>query len=262
MGFSRLHCLLVVGAAALGLTSAPAKAEPLDQPSSATNVSQSSPPPSTNTTSGTTQLEPKRYWYGTVAAGALQPQNQSGYVETHYGYAISGSVQRNVGFSGEVGVGYNFGAIRTELTYGYVNNSLASSQASAQGVFEKTKGLSGYTVANAFLASAYWDIKNKSRFTPYLGGGFGYGLIYQSPATFQMGYGGGLGQADYISVPAYQGKIGVSYKASRTFDVFIEGVYRGTSGYTGESGFTPNPSLNGPLNYWGGNVGFRFRIGG
>ena len=107
-----------------------------------------------------------RHWYATLAAGALQPQNQSGYVETHYGYAISGSVQRSAGFNGEAGIGYSFGAIRTELTYAYTSNSLVSSQASAMGISEKTKGLSGYTTTNAFLGSAYWDFNNKSRFTP------------------------------------------------------------------------------------------------
>ena len=201
------------------------------------------------------------YWYGTIAAGALQPQNQSGYVQTHYGYAISGTVQRNAGFSGEVGMGYNFGSVRTELTYRYTSNSLASAQASAMGISEKTKGLTGYTTTNIFIASAYWDIKNSSRFTPYLGGGFGYGLIYQSPAAFQMNYGGSTGSSAYISVPAYQGKVGVSYKASSLVDIFAEGVYHGTTGYDGESGFTPNASQNGPLNYWGGNIGFRFRFG-
>jgi opacity protein-like surface antigen len=202
-----------------------------------------------------------RHWYATLAAGALQPQTQSGYVETHYGYAISGSVQRSAGFNGEAGIGYSFGAIRTELTYAYTSNSLVSSQASAMGISEKTKGLSGYTTTNAFLGSAYWDFTNQSRFTPYLGGGFGYGLIYQSPATFQMGYGGSVGPSAYISVPAYQGKAGVSYRASKALDVFVEAVYRGTTGYDGESGFTPNASQNGPLNYWGGNLGFRFKIG-
>ena len=135
-------------------------------------------------------------------------------METHYGYAISGSVQRSAGFNGEAGIGYSFGAIRTELTYAYTSNSLVSSQASAMGISEKTKGLSGYTTTNAFLGSAYWDFTNQSRFTPYLGGGFGYGLIYQSPATFQMGYGGSVGPSAYISVPAYQGKAGVSYRCS------------------------------------------------
>lgn len=100
-----------------------------------------------------------QYWYGTFAAGALQPQNQSGYVETHYGYAITGTVQRNTGFSAEGGIGYSFGVVRAEVTYGYASNSLASSQASAKGINEKTKKLTGYTTTNTLIASAYWDIK-------------------------------------------------------------------------------------------------------
>lgn len=246
MESARIQTLSIAGAVALALALMPAKAAPTDPVAIPANTSES---------------RDARYWYVTVAAGALQPQNQSGYVETHYGYAISGSVQRSAGFSGEAGFGYSFGAIRAELTYGYTSNNLISAQASAKGISEKTQGLSGYTATNTLLASAYWDIKNQSRFTPYLGGGFGYGLIYQSPATFQMSYGGATGQSDYISVPAYQGKVGISYKASSALDIFAEGVYRGNTGYTGESGFTPNPSLNGPMSRWGGNIGFRFRIG-
>jgi outer membrane protein W len=256
VSYSKANHVAIATTAVLLLGLFPATAAPTNPPTSTSEGSNASAPTST-----TTQLQQPRYWYATLAAGALQPQNQSGYVETHYGYAISGSVQRSAGFNGEAGIGYSFGAIRTELTYAYTSNSLVSSQASAMGISEKTKGLSGYTTTNAFLGSAYWDFTNQSRFTPYLGGGFGYGLIYQSPATFQMGYGGSVGPSAYISVPAYQGKAGVSYRASKALDVFVEAVYRGTTGYDGESGFTPNASQNGPLNYWGGNLGFRFKIG-
>lgn len=181
---SQANQLATASTIALLLNLLPGQAASTKPPLSASEASKVSAP-----TSSTEQLNQTRYWYGTIAVGALQPQNQSGYVQTHYGYAISGSAQRSVGFDGEVGFGYNFGTVRTELTYGYTSNSLVSPQASAMGINEKIKGISGYINTNTFLTSAYWDFKNNSRFTPYLGGGFGYGLIYQSPATFQMGYG-------------------------------------------------------------------------
>jgi opacity protein-like surface antigen len=200
-------------------------------------------------------------WYGTLALGAVKPQDQSAHVLTHYGYEIFGSIQRQTGFSGEVGIGYDFGDIRAEATYGYTRNELISAQASAMGINEKTGGLSGTTTTQKFLANVYWDIKTKSRFTPYIGGGIGYGAAHQSATTFQMAYGTGYGKADTSDVLAYQGKIGIGYMTTSNLEVFLEGVYQGNTGYYGESGFTPNPSSNSNSNAWGANLGFRYRLG-
>ena len=200
-------------------------------------------------------------WYGTLALGTMKPQDQTAYVLTHYGYDIHGSIQRKTGFSGEAGIGYDFGDIRAEVTYGYSRNDLISSQASAMGINEKTAGLSGTTTTQRILANLYWDIKTKSKFTPYAGGGIGYGAVRQSATTFQMAYGTGYGQGNTSDVLAYQGKIGIGYMTMPNLEVFLEGVYQGNAGYNGQSGFTPNPSSNGNSNAWGANLGFRYKLG-
>jgi opacity protein-like surface antigen len=267
--YSICRSLALASTAALALAGTPflgARAEeprPLSDNASEKNLADTKP--STNQTNRKVLVQ-RTGWYGTLALGAVKPQDQSAHVLTHYGYEINGSIQRQTGFSGEVGIGYDFGDIRAEVTYGYTRNDLISAQASAMGIDEKTAGLSGTTTTQKILANLYWDIKTKSKFTPYIGGGIGYGAVHQSATTFQMASlvhqsGTGYGQADTSDVLAYQGKIGIGYMTTPNLEIFLEGVYQGNTGYYGESGFTPNPGSNGNSNAWGANLGFRYKLG-
>ena len=73
-------------------------------------------------------------------------------------------------FTGEIGVGYDFGAIRTELTYAYKNYSSGD----LQSPLGKVNINGGSTNLNSGYLSAYWDIPVGGRFVPYIGAGIGY----------------------------------------------------------------------------------------
>jgi opacity protein-like surface antigen len=104
------------------------------------------------------------------------------------------------------------------------------------------------------FVSAYVDIPTKSRFTPYIGGGLGYTNVGWGAYTTNFS---GL-QLSWLAgnqgVLGYQAKAGVSYQASAKTDLFLEGTYQGSKGF----------SVDGvnydALNAFGVKVGARFRF--
>ena len=144
--------------------------------------------------------------------------------------------------------------MRTELTYAYTGASLNTITASALGTSLTTSISNGSVNTNSVLVSAYVDIPTKSKFTPYIGGGLGYTNVgwgaYSASAlgitlTQQAGSQGVLG---------YQAKLGVTYQASAKADVFVEGTYQGSSGFSVD---TVNYDS---LSAFGARVGARYRF--
>lgn len=184
-------------------------------------------------------------FYATVGLGASWPQNVSWDARN---LPFNGDIKGGGGFSGEAGIGYDFGALRTELTYGYTRNSVNSVTVNGFG----NASSSGIINRNDVLASLYLDIPTNSRWTPYIGGGIGYSNV-STPNFSTPAFNTGSANRGLFG---YQAKVGVSYAASRSTDLFLEGVY------SGASGFSSNNVNYGSLNEWGAKIGARFRFGG
>ena len=192
-------------------------------------------------------------FYATLGAGAAWPQNLNGSTSV-FGANVSGNYSLNGGFALETGLGYDFGTVRGELTYLYGNASLNTLSVTALGTSGTASITDGNVSTNSVLASAYVDIPTGSRWVPYLGGGLGYTNI---------GWGAFTARANNVAVGfnsgsqgvlGYQGKVGVSYLASKTTDLFVEGTYQGTTGFTVDS-------VNyDPLSSWGARIGARYRF--
>ena len=192
-------------------------------------------------------------FYATIGAGAAWPQNLNGSTSV-FGVNVSGNYSLNGGFALETGLGYDFGTVRGELTYLYGNASLNTLSVTALGTSGTASITDGNVNTNSVLASAYVDIPTGSRWVPYLGGGLGYTNI---------GWGAFTARANNVTVGfnsgsqgvlGYQGKVGVSYLASKTTDLFVEGTYQGTTGFTVDS-------VNyDPLSSWGARIGARYRF--
>lgn len=205
-------------------------------------------------TTSTTPTEGATGAYATLGLGAAWPQNVTG-TTTVLGIPVNGSYGLNGGFAGEVGIGYDFGSVRSELTYSYNNATLSSVSGAALGVNLGSTNISNGSVnTNSVLVSTYVDIPTKSRWVPYVGGGLGYTNVawgaysataFGVTATQSPGSQGVFG---------YQAKLGLSYLASKHADVFVEGTYQGAAGF----------SLGGvnydPLNSWGARLGARYRF--
>jgi opacity protein-like surface antigen len=192
-------------------------------------------------------------FYATLGAGAAWPQNLNGSTSV-FGVNVSGNYSLNGGFALETGLGYDFGTVRGELTYLYDNASLNTLSVTALGSSGTASISNGNVNTNSVLASAYVDIPTGSRWVPYLGGGLGYTNI---------GWGAFTARANNVTVGfnsgnqsalGYQGKVGLSYLASKTTDLFVEGTYQGTTGFTVDS-------VNyDPLSSWGARIGARYRF--
>lgn len=208
-------------------------------------------------------------WYLTIGAGAQTPSDQTvnstGTLVSpfftpllfNFGNNNSTKLDLGGGFSGDVGVGYDFGALRAELTYGYSRASLNAAGAAnpigfgAFGIVPFTNNVSGIINKNDVLASLYYDIETNSRWTPYIGGGIGYTNL--STPSFSLN--GFPTNSVNKGLFGWQAKVGVSYAMNYNSDIYLEGVYQGAGGYSSE-----NLTFD-SFNSWGGKIGFRYRFG-
>jgi opacity protein-like surface antigen len=193
-------------------------------------------------------------FYLTGALGGNFPTNSTAvetgnFVGTTYSFVDT----HTGGFSAEVGGGYDFGFIRTEITYAYDASTLAY-YTDQYSTYQYT---GGSVHKNSVFASAYWDINLNSRLTPYIGGGLGYSNLNVSPSG--DAFSGANAYAGYSAGAfAYQVKVGLSYLLSRRADAFVEGLYRGMGGYnTIDTGIHYSYS---DYNSWGVQLGARVRL--
>lgn len=192
-------------------------------------------------------------FYATLGVGASWPQDVNGNTNV-LGVPVNGSYKLGGGFAGEVGAGYDFGPVRTELTYIYTNATLNNVTATALGVSGSSSISNGNVNTNSVLVSAYLDIPTNSRWVPYVGGGVGYTNVGWGAYSATSSGITASQAAGSQGVLGYQGKVGLSYLASKSTDIFAEGTYQGTSG------FTVNEMNYDPLGSWGARVGARLRF--
>lgn len=202
---------------------------------------------------GTGGFEQAQGWYLTVGAGASRPSNtdwNTGDLDVLDGNSVSGDFHYGGGFALDAGVGYDFGAIRTELTYSYNRASINDLGINFRNRRFDTSDVSGVVNKNDVLASAYVDFPF-GRWVPYIGGGIGYTNL--STPSFTVGdfRSGSLSRGVF----GWQAKAGLAYGIDYNWDVYAEGVYQGAGGYD------VNDLHVGSFNNWGGKLGFRYRFG-
>ena len=116
-----------------------------------------------------------------------------------------GTAKFDPGFSGELGVGYDFGDFRTEFTY---NSS--------------TTELSGTTVdvdVKSFYLSAAYDWRSDKKWQPYVGLGVGSSTI---DINLNATVGNTSLTAGDENISSAIFKVGVNYEASENIDVYGE----------------------------------------
>jgi hypothetical protein len=184
-------------------------------------------------------------WYVTVGAGAAWPSNWD-FQDNLSEYNFNGNANLTGGFSVDGGVGYDFGAIRTELTYGFTRASLHKVHFDDIETFNG----SGNVNKNDVMASVYLDIPFGS-WVPYLGGGIGYtNLSTPSYTIGDMRF-----SSDNQGLFGWQAKAGVAYVMNWNTDIYVEGTYSGASGFNGDD------FKYSSFNNWGAKLGFRYRFG-
>ena len=139
------------------------------------------------------------YFVGSIGSGAMNDITFSASVG-------GGTATFDPGFSGEIGVGYDFGNIRTDFTYNSTTTPLA--------------GTTGVDVqVNSFLLSAAYDWRADKKWQPYVGLGVGSSTIDINLATT---VGGTSITAGDDNIATAKLKLGVNYEASKDMDVYGE----------------------------------------
>jgi len=126
--------------------------------------------------------------------------------------ASSGSLEFDAGFGGNVALGYQpaiamqpFSSMRFEVEGGYHSNSLDTSTIGAV-----TTNGSGNMSAWTYMANAYYDFRNSTGWTPYVGAGAGMADVHLSRSS-------GAGNTDSEdNVFAWQLMAGMAYSPANT----------------------------------------------
>jgi opacity protein-like surface antigen len=197
-------------------------------------------------------------FYGTVGLGATWANDINGRVNKKDGTRRGIELETEGGFSLDAGIGYDFGPLRTELTYVY--NRTAVNDIKRNNNWDSTRTNGGNQ--NGIMASAYWDINTGSRWTPYIGGGIGW--INQSMGNNTLVRVGGNGTTNRINTGSgsddlfgWQAKAGVAYGLNWNTDIYGEVVYQGAESF--RAGRTSYEAID---NSWGFKIGARYRFGG
>jgi len=203
-------------------------------------------------------------WYATLGSGFVAPQTPSANTTVN-GTAVTGSLTQNLAYSGELGFGYDFGPIRAEFTYGYTPISSKNWTASWNGGSVSAPLSTNYNLSG-FLFGGYYDVKTKSKFTPYIGGAIGPGVVAVPSVSATVNGVSVSTNSTTAGVFAYQAKAGVSYAASKEADLFLEAGYLGASNASvnavaAGSGNTVSPINIGPNGGFLAKMGFRYRFG-
>jgi opacity protein-like surface antigen len=197
-------------------------------------------------------------FYATVGLGATWPNDINGRVNPRNKPSRGIELETEGGFSLDAGIGYDFGPLRTELTYVY--NRTAVDDIKRNRNWDSTRTNGGNQ--NGIMASAYWDINTGSRWTPYIGGGIGW--INQSMGKNTLERVGGSGTINRINTGSgsddlfgWQAKAGVAYGVNWNTDIYGEVVYQGAESF--RAGRTSYDAID---NSWGFKIGARYRFGG
>lgn len=129
-------------------------------------------------------------------------------------------------------IGYAFDSFRAEAEAGFQQNDLDTSDWAANDVtWGSASGsdsfIDGDISSTSFFANGYYDIKNSSAFTPFIGAGIGYANVEINDY-----------QTDIDDTPfsiddsafAYQFMLGASYAFNKNFSLDLSYRYVGTSG--------------------------------
>ena len=123
-----------------------------------------------------------------------------------------GKVTYDNGFSPEIGIGYDFGSLRTEVSYSIINSD--------------TNNILGQSASNdenkvkTFYLSAAYDFRADKKWQPYIGVGVGKSEVENSYTID-----GEKAKASEDGLTTVRFKLGVTYAASDNLDIFGE-AYR------------------------------------
>ena len=133
-----------------------------------------------------------------------------------------------LGRSIEVGIGYDFGKIRTEISYARENGRFDEYLTYFYNSITKIENDRGKLHKDFYIINTYYDFRDGKRFSPFIGLGLGFVNSVQDSAPFIPEY---VRQAFVLQL-----KGGLSYKISDHIVLYIEGFKRNANSHTTNDG--------------------------
>ena len=133
-----------------------------------------------------------------------------------------------LGRSIEIGIGYDFGKIRTEVSYAQENGRFDEYLTYFDNSITKIEKDRGKLHKDFYIINAYYDFRDSKKFSPFIGLGIGFVNSVQDSAPFIPEY---VRQA-FVT----QFKAGLSYKFSDENIFYIEGFKRDAKSHTTNDG--------------------------
>ena len=121
-----------------------------------------------------------------------------------------GDFEFDSGFSGEFGIGYDFGKFRTEFTYNATNTDLTTVQGVSTDI--------GVDVSTWMVSAAY-DWRADKKWQPYVSAGIGQSTI---EVDLAQTIGSVAVVVDDDNITAFKVKAGVNYEATEDLDIYGE----------------------------------------
>ena len=143
------------------------------------------------------------YFVGSIGAGQMADID----IAASLG---GGDFEFDPGFSGEFGIGYDFGKFRTEFTYNGTNTDLTTVQGFVTDI--------GVDVSTWMISGAY-DWRADKKWQPYLGAGIGQSTIEVDLART---VGSVAVVVDDDNIISFKIKAGVNYEATEDLDIYGE----------------------------------------
>ncbi|MBK5275808.1 MAG: porin family protein [Desulfuromonadales bacterium] len=125
------------------------------------------------------------------------------------------TAELKTGYGFNVSAGYNFDPVRVEFEFGYKNADVDKFTAGGAS----STGSGSDTTIMSYMADAYFDFKNSSKFTPYVGVGLGaLNGEFKSP---------GFKSDD--TVFGYQFSVGAAYNVSKNVALDLSYRFQGAA---------------------------------
>ena len=166
-------------------------------------------------------------FYLSFSFGSSNLQNYDVY-NTSTNKAIWDDRYTKLGSSIDIGIGYDFGKIRTEISYAQETGRFDEYLTYFDNSITQIDNDRGKLHKDFYIINTYYDFRDSKRFSPFIGLGLGFVNSSQDSAPFIPEY---LRQAFVLQL-----KGGLSYKISDKNLIYVEGFKRNANSHTTNDG--------------------------
>ncbi|MBO8243544.1 hypothetical protein HA145_03525 [Prochlorococcus marinus XMU1411] len=166
-------------------------------------------------------------FYLNFAFGYSNLENYDVY-NTSTNKAIWDDRYTELGYTNEIGLGYDFGKIRTEISYAQENGRFDEYLTYFDKSITKIGDDRGKLHKDFYIINTYYDFRSRKKISPFIGLGIGFVNSVQDSAPFIPEY---VRQAFVLQL-----KGGLSYEFYNKNVIYVEGFIRNAKSHTTNDG--------------------------